>query len=310
MNLRQFRYLCGIADEGFNISRAAAALHTSQPGVSKQVRLLEREIGVDVLARRGNRILGLTEAGRAVLAVARRLVQETETLKRIGEEFTREEKGRLVVATTHIHARYALRGVIRDFIRSHPAVRLVLRQGSPWQTAQLVLSGEADIGVSSEPPGQSIPELVKLPCHRLERSLVTPRGHPLLKLRQLTLRAIAAYPIVTYDQSFVGGAAVLRAFERAGIEPNIVLTATDADVIKSCVELGLGVAVLPSVAYEPARDRALRARDAAALFEPTFTTIELRRASYLRGYAYDFIARVAPQWNRAAVERVMRGAAA
>lgn len=310
MNLRQFRYLCGIADQGYNISRAAVALHTSQPGISKQIRLLEQELGVELLLRKGNRVAGLTEPGRAVLAVARRLLHEAESLKRIGEDFTRQETGRLVVATTHIHARYVLRGVIRDFIRRHPAVRLVLRQGSPSQTQQLVASGEADLGVSSEPPGESVPDLVKLPAHRLERSVIAPRGHPLLRVPRLTLRAIAAYPIITYDASFVGGSAVLRAFERAGLEPNIVLTAIDADVIKSYVELGLGVAILPSVAYEPERDRRLRARDAGRLFDPTVTRIEIRRGAYLRSYMYDFITLLAPNWDREAIERAMRGGAA
>jgi len=307
MNLRQLRYLCGIADEGFNISRAAAALHTSQPGVSKQVRMLEQELGVDVLVRKGNRVLGVTEPGQAILAVARRMLREAESLRRIGEDFTTKDKGRLVVATTHIHARFVLRGVIRDFIRRHPGVQLVLRQGSPSQTAQLVASGEADIGVSSEPPGQTVHDLVKLPCSKLERSVITPRRHPLLKERRLTLSAIAQHPIITYDQSLVGGSAVLRAFERAAIEPNIVLTAIDADVIKSYVELGLGIAILPTIAYEPGRDRNLRAIDASRLFEPTLTCIEIRRDSYLRSYMYDFILMLAPSWDRDAIERAMRG---
>ena len=310
MNLRQFRYLCGIADEGFNISRAAVALHTSQPGISKQVRLLEQELGVDILQRKRNRVIGVTEPGGAILAVARRMLHEAESLKRIGDDYTRREAGRLVVATTHIHARYVLRSVIRDFIRRHPGVRLVLRQGSPSQTAQLVASGEADLGVSSEPPGQSVPELVKLPCHKLERSVVIPRRHPLLRERRLTLKAIARYPIITYDASFVGGSAVLRAFEKAGLEPNVVLTAIDADVIKSYVELGLGIAILPTVAYEPERDRNLRAIGAGWLFDPTISRIEIRRGSYLRSFMYDFITMLAPSWDRDAIDRMMRGGAA
>ena len=306
MNLQQLRYLHTIAGEGFNISRAAQALHTSQPGISKQIRLLEREAGVDILIRRGNRVVGVTEPGEAILAVARRMLQDAETVRRIGEDHSRKSKGRMVVATTHIHARYVLREVIRDFIRRHPAVRLVLRQGSPSQVAQLVAAGEADIGVSSEPPGEPMPDLISLPCFKLERSVVAPLGHPLLKEKRLTLKAIAKYPIVTYDASYVGGAAVARAFEKAGTEPNIVLTAIDADVIKAYVELGLGIAILPTAAYEPGRDRALRALDAHRLFEPTVTRVEIRRDSYLRSYMYDFIAALSPGWDREAVDRMTR----
>jgi len=308
VNLRQLHYLNGIADAGFNISRAAAALHTSQPGISKQMQMLEQEIGVDILVRRGNRIVGVTEPGQAILEVARRMLHDAENLKRIGEDYTQQTVGRLVLATTHIHARYVLRTVIRDFIRRHPDVRLALRQGSPAQTARMVASGEADIGISSEPP-EPIPELVTLPCLKLERSVMTPRRHPLLAEKRLTLRAIARHPIITLDQSFVGGYAVLRAFEAAGIKPNIVLSAIDADVIKSYVELGLGIAILPTVAYEPGRDRNLRAIDARRLFDPTITRIEIRRDIYLREYMYDFIAMLAPRLSRQSVDQAIRAGA-
>ncbi|MGQ0522656.1 MAG: CysB family HTH-type transcriptional regulator [Betaproteobacteria bacterium] len=305
MNLQQLRYLHGIAEQGFNISRAAAALHTSQPGISKQIQMLEREIGIAILVRKGNRIVGVTEPGQAILDVARRMLHDAENLKRIGDDFTAKDAGRLVVATTHMHARYVLRDVIRDFIRRHPSVQLVLRQASPAQTAQLVASGEADIGVSSQPP-ESVSDLVMLPCYELHRSVITPKGHPLLKEKRLTLRAIARHPIITLDQSFVGGSAVLRAFAAARIRPNIVLSAIDADVVKTYVELGLGIAILPSIAYEPCRDSKLRAIDAAKLFEPTVACIELRRENYLRSYMLDFIQRIAPQWSRETIAQAMR----
>ena len=305
MNLQQLRYLHGIAEQGFNISRAAAALHTSQPGISKQIQMLEQEIGIEILVRKGNRIVGVTEPGRAILEVARRMLHDAENLKRIGADFTTKDAGRLVVATTHIHARYVLRRVIRDFIRRHPEVQLVLRQGSPSQTARLVASGEADIGVSSAPP-EPVHDLVMLPCYQRERCVIIRRGHPLLKEKRLTLKSIARYPIVTFDPSFVGGSAVVRAFEAARIKPNIVLTAIDADVIKTYVELGLGIAILPSIAYERTRDRNLRAIDASTLFDPTITRIELRRESYLRGYMYDFIQLLAPQWDREAIDAASR----
>lgn len=291
------------------MSRAAGALHTSQPGISKQIRMLEREIGVDILVRKGNRIVGVTEPGQAILEVARRMLGDAENIKRIGEEFTHRKK-RLVVATTHIHARYLLRGVIKNFMRRHPEVQLVLRQASPPQIAELVVSGDADIGVSSEPP-QPLDQLVSLPGSKLQRSVITPVKHPLLReKRRLTLERVAKYPILTLDQSFVGGSAVLRAFDNAHIEPNIVLSAIDADVIKAYVELGLGIAILPSIAYERARDRNLRAIDASHLFDPTITGIEIRRDNYLRSYMYDFIMMLAPNWSRDAIEQKMHAPAA
>jgi LysR family cys regulon transcriptional activator len=305
MNLRQLRYLHGIAAAGYNISRAATALHTSQPGISRQIQLLEQEIGVDILVRKGNRIVGVTEPGQAILDVAQRMLHDAENLRRIGEDFTRKESGRLVVATTHLHARYVLRDVIRDFIRRHPEVQLVLRQGSPVQTADLVAAGDADIGISSK-PAEARPDLVTLPCLKLERSVITRSRHPLLAEKRLTLRVIARYPLITLDQSLAGGAAVLQAFEAAGIKPNIVLSAIDADVIKTYVELGLGIAILPSIAYEPKRDRTLRAIDAARLFEPTVTCIEIRRENYLRSYMLDFIRSIAPQWSRETIEQATR----
>ncbi len=304
MNLTQLRYLRGIAEQGFNISRAAAALHTSQPGISKQIQLLERELGVDILVRRGNRVVGVTEPGQAILNVARRMLGDAEILRRIGEEFTQRKK-RLVVATTHIYARYVLRSVIKDFMRLHPDVQLTLRQGNPAQIAQWVAAGDADAGVSSEPP-DPIRSIVLLPCSSLQRSVITRTRHPLLKEKRLTLARLAAYPLLTLDQSFPGGAAVLRAFGKARIEPNIVLSAIDADVIKTYVELGLGIAILPSVAYEPARDRRLAAIDASHLFEPTITHIAIRRDSYLRDYLYDFILMIAPEWDSGAIDHAVK----
>lgn len=308
MNLQQLRYLHGIAGEGYNISRAAVALHTSQPGISKQIQMLEQELGVDILLRKGNRIVGVTEPGKMILEVARRMLHDADNLRKISADYTQKGSGRLVVATTHIHARYVLQRVIKDFMRTHPQVQLVLRQGSPSQIAELVASGEADLGISSEPP-EPVHELVMLPCARLERSVITQLRHPLLREKRLTLKAIAAYPIITLDQSYVGGSAVLRAFENARIKPNIALSAIDADVIKSYAEVGLGIAILPTVAYEPGRDRKLRAMDASGLFEPTITRIEIRRGSFLRDYMYDFIGRVAPRWDRQIIEKMMRAGA-
>lgn len=305
MNLRQLRYLQGIADCNYNMSRAADQLHTAQPGISRQIQLLEAELGVQLLMRRGNRIDGLTEAGATALKIARRMLRDAEDLRQLGSDLSSSEGARLVVATTHIHARYVLRQVIKDFMDGHPRVQLILRQGGPAQIAQWVAAGEADLGISSEPQ-QAMPELVLLPCAKLERSVVARKEHPLLKTKRLTLEILARYPLITLDQSYIGGSAVLRAFERAGITPNIVLSAIDADVIKSYVELGLGIAILPTVAYEKSRDRALGVRDASRLFDPTITRIELRRTSLLRSAMVDFIRLVSPAWDRSMIERAMR----
>jgi LysR family cys regulon transcriptional activator len=308
MTLQQLRYLCGVVAADLSVSRAARALHTSQPGISKQIQMLERELGVDLLIRQGNRISGLTEAGADVLEVARRMLLDAEHLKRIGEELTHRQEGRLVVATTHIQARYLLRDVIRRFTVRYPEVRLTLRQGSPAQIAQWVVAGEADIGVAGRPPeADSPPELAFLPGESFDRSVIALRNHPILRSRKkLTLAAVAAYPIITLDASFAGGAAVRDAFRAAGIAPNIVLSAIDVDIIKTYAELGLGIAIVPSVAYEPARDKKLAMRSAAHLFAPTVTQVELRRGNYLRSYMIDFIGMLQPRWDRAAIEKALR----
>lgn len=305
MNLQQLRYLCATADAGFNISRAAAVMHTSQPGVSRQIRLLEEELGVNLLRRHGNRIDGLTAAGEHMLAVVRRTLDGVQDVRRIAEAF-QHAKRRLVLATTHIHARYVLRAVIGRFIRRHPAVQLVLRQGSPDQIARWVIDREADLGISSEPPAP-VADLALLECARLERSVIVPAGHDLLHVRRPTLQQLSAYPILTLDRSYVGGSAVLRIFEQANIEPDVVLSATDADVIKSYVELGLGVAILPSIAFERGRDRGLRAIDASHLFPPSMTQIELRRGAWLSPALHEFVAMIAPQWDRETIERRVQG---
>lgn len=305
MKLQHLRYLCAVAQEGFSVSRAAAALGTSQPAVSKQIRLLEADLGADLLVRRGNRIIGLTAVGEAMIDAARRTLWEAQNLERITDELTKQGTGRLVIATTHMYARYVLRPVIKDFIRSHPDVHLVLRQGIPSMIAEWVAAGEADMGIA----GQSLDvheELRFLAGEALHRSVIVPKRHPLLREKRLTLKSIAQYPIVTLDQSLEGGRTVMNAFKAAGLVPNVVLSALDADVVKSYVELGLGVAILLDIAYEPERDRDLRAVDVAHLFQPTVFQIVLRQGKYLPRYMYDFIERLAPKWSRPNVDASMR----
>ncbi len=308
MTLQQLRYLCGVAHESFSMSRAAQALGTSQPAISKQLRMLERELGVDLLIRRGNRILGLTAPGEAIIEAAQRIVWEAENLVRTTAEFTQEGGGRLVVVTTHMYARYVLRPVIETFMHAHPQVRLTLRQGAPPTIAEWVAAGEADLGVSgrSDTPHDA---LVFLPCDTLDRGLFTPKTHPLLREKTITLRKIARYPLITLDTGTEGGRTVLQAFTQAGLAPNIVLTAIDADVVKAYVEMGLGVAVLLSVAYEPERDRGLRLIGTGRLFESTVPQVILRRGKYLSGAMYDFIGRMAPKWTWQAVDAALRGTA-
>ena len=306
MKIQQLRYLCEVAKRGLNLSEAAAALHTSQPGISKQIRMLEDELGVQILVRHGKRVVDVTEPGRVILDIAERILKDTENLKQVGREFGAEDSGSLAIATTHTQARYALPPVVQRFIQRYPKVRLSLREGSPQQISELMLSGEADIAIITEAYEQ-YQTLVTLPCYQWNRCVITPLQHPLLKETQLTLDAIARYPIITYDFAFSGDSPIKRAFDARGIKPNVALTAIDADVIKAYVELGMGVGILAKMAFDPARDFGLRLVDASHLFEPSTTRIGIRRHAYLRGYVYDFIEMFAPHLTRRVIEATMRG---
>jgi len=266
MKLQQLLYFCEVTRQDLSISDAAAALHTSQPGVSKQLRLLEEELGVALFTRNRNRVIELTPAGRALLTVAQRMLDDAETLKRLAQDLRSEKSGNLAVATTHTQARYALPAVVKRFSARYPDVRLNVRQGTPSQIWQAVCDGEADIAIASE-PREPRPELVMLRCFDLPRIVLTPPGHPLLKLKTLTLEALARYPIITYDEEFIGHSKLQRAFEARNLAPNLVLNAIDTDVIKAYVEHGLGVAIVAKMAYDAKRDRELRALDASRLFE-------------------------------------------
>lgn len=301
MKLQQLRYLREVARRGLNLSEAAAALYTSQPGISKQIRLLEDELGVEIFVRNGKRVVAVTDPGRAILAIAERMLNDAENLKQVGEEFSQEDVGTLSIATTHTQARYALPRVVAAFTQRYPKVKLSLRQGSPSQIAQMTISGEADLCIATEAIAL-YDDLIMLPCYQWNRSVVTPPEHPLLKEKKLTLAAIARYPLITYDFAFTGRSQMQTAFESKGLIPNIVLTAIDADVIKTYVELGLGVGIVASMAFDPQRDRNLRALDAGHLFEPSTTRIGLRRNFYLRGFIYDFIELFAPHLKRKAVD--------
>ena len=308
LNLQQLRYLCAIVDHGLNVSDAALALHTSQPGISKQVRQLEDELGVRVFVRQGKRLASLTPAGDSIVASARRTLKEIGNLKRVGAEYRSEDEGTLAIATTHTQARYVLPPVLRDFAARYPKVKLELHQGNPIQVAEHTANGDADVGIATEALG-GFPELVTLPCYQWNRCVLVPTGHPLAKVRPLTLAALARYPIVTYDFSFTGRSQINAAFEAEGLVPNVVLTALDSDVIKTYVEMGMGVGIIARMAWDPARDTGFEMLDAAHLFAPSTTRIALRRGVFLRGFVYDFIHRFAPTLDRAAVDAALTGGA-
>jgi LysR family cys regulon transcriptional activator len=306
MNIQQFRYVTEVARRGLNVSDAAAALFTSQPGVSKQIRLLEEELAVEVFVRHGKRLVDITEPGRAILAIAERMLRDMDNLRSVGQEFSNEASGRLTIATTHTQARYALPPVVRAFLQKFPGVSLSLHQGNPTQVCQMVLEGEADIAIATEGMDDG-PELAVLPCTQWNRCVVVPVGHPLLEERILTLEAIADYPIITYDYAFTGRSRINKAFAARGLNPNVVISAIDSDVIKTYVEMGLGIGIVAAMAFDPAKDVALRALEAGHLFESSTTRIGIRRNAYLRGYAYTFIESFAPHLGRRMVDAALAG---
>jgi LysR family cys regulon transcriptional activator len=307
MKLQQLRYICEVAKHDLNLSQTAEALFTSQPGISKQIRALEDELGVDIFIRHGKRLVAITEPGRAIIDKAHQVLNDVVHLRHIGEEFTREDTGSLTIATTHTQARYALPPVIKEFRDKFPNVRLSLYQGSPTQISELTTSGEADIAIATEAI-EHYKDLAMLPCYQWNRCVLTPPRHPLLKVKKLTLQDIARYPVITYDFAFTGRSQINKAFAAAGLTPEVVLTAIDADVIKTYVELGLGVGIVAMMAYSPERDQRLRALDASHLFEPSTTRIGIRKDSYLRGYVYEFIAMFAPHLQRDVLDAALRGA--
>ena len=305
MKLRQLHYLCEIANQGLNLSKTAKELHTSQPGISKQIQLLEEELGVDIFIRNGKRIVKITPPGKAILKIAERMIQDTENLKRVSQEFTHQAGGTLTIATTHTQARYVLPSVIKRFTMRYPDVRLILRQGSPTQISALVTSGEADIAIATEAIEQ-FHELIMLPCYEWNRCIIVPPTHPLLELKELTLEAISQHPIITYDFAFTGRSKTNQAFESRGLTPNVVLTAIDSDVIKTYVELGLGIGILAKMAFDPKRDKHLRSIDAGHLFEPSTTRIGISRNSYLRSYIFDFIEMFSPHLTETTIRAALQ----
>ncbi len=301
MKLQQLRYLCETVNQNLSLSKAAEKLHTSQPAISKQIQLLEDELGVTILVRNGKRVIQVTLPGQMIIKIAKRMLRDADNLAKVAGEFTNEAGGTLTIATTHTQARYVLPSVIKQFTLRYPKVKLILRQGSPIQISELVTSGEADIAIATEAI-EHFHELVMLPCYQWNRCVVVPPKHPLLKLKNLTLAVISQYPIITYDFAFTGRSKINQAFENAGLTPNVVLTAIDSDIIKTYVELKLGIGILAKMAFDPMRDKHLRSIDASHLFEPSTTRIGISRNNYLRGYIFDFIEMFSPHLNQATVK--------
>lgn len=304
MNFQQLRSVREAVRRGFNLTEVANALHTSQPGVSRQIRELEEELGVDIFVRAGKRLTGLTPPGEVVLPIVERMLLEADNLRRAGEDFTRQDHGELTIAATHSQARYALPTAVRDFRARHPNVQLNLHQGSPRQIAQMLIDGEADLGIATEALDQ-YDALVALPCYRWTHSVVVPPGHELLDGGPLTLERLSNYPLITYDAGYTGRAHIDDAFRKHGLAPQFVLTAMDADVIKTYVELGLGVGIVASIAYDEERDLHLRAVDARHLFAVNMTRLALRRGTWLRAYVFDFIETFASPLTRPVVEQAL-----
>ena len=307
LNLQQLRFICEVARHDFNISAAARELGFSQPGVSKQIRQFEEQLGVRVFERSGKHLLGLSREGREVLRRAREVLLEVEGLRRLGREWKSPDSGSLSLATTHTQARYVLPSLIQCFTRRYPQVSLHMYQGTPRQIADLAAHGTVDFAIATEAM-EYFKNLVMLPCYRWNRSVIVPRGHPLARMARPGLKAVASYPLITYVFGFTGRSRLDEAFNAAGLHPNLVLTASDADVIKTYVKLGLGIGIIATMAYDPEQDAELVALDAAHLFKPSVTRIGFRKGIFLRGYMYEFIRLFAAHLERPLVERVAEAA--
>ena len=298
MNFQQLRIVRETVRQNFNLTETGKALFTSQSGISKGLKELEDELGVEIFSRFGKRLVGLTEAGGDLLKVVDRILLDAENIKRVALQFSGRKKGNLTVATTHTQARYVLPDIIKRFMLDVPEVHLSLHQGSPKEIAELLLNGDADIGIATETLAM-VPDLISFPCYEWEHAVVVQKDHPLLALDNVTLEDLSKFPVITYHPSFTGRSHVDHAFRQANLEPDIVITAMDADVIKTYVGLGLGIGVVSSLAFDPERDVSLALIPAGHLFGSNFARIAVRRGHYLRGYAYDFIRRLAPNLTEA-----------
>ncbi|MCB8888586.1 HTH-type transcriptional regulator CysB [Vreelandella malpeensis] len=305
MKLQQLRYIWEVNRHNLNVSATAQSLFTSQPGISKQIRLLEDELGVEIFARSGKHLTRVTPAGESIIELAGQMLKLAENIKQVAQEHSDERRGSLAIATTHTQARYALPPIIGAFTQKYPEVALHMQQGTPKQIAQMVSEGQADFAIATESL-ELFTDLILLPCYRWNRCVLVPKSHPLATLSgPLTLEALAEHPIVTYVFGFTGRSQLDDAFKAQGLTPNVVLTAADADVIKTYVRLGMGVGIVAHMAFDPALDSDLVALDASHLFASSTTKIGIRRGTFMRGYMYDFLARFAPHLTRDRVDEAL-----
>ena len=304
MKLQQLRCIFQIVQSDFNISKASEALNTSQPGVSKQIKLFENEIGILIFQRNGKRLIGLTEPGEAVLNSIEAILQESNNIKVISEEFIEKDQGTFTIATTHTQARYKLPRVVEEFVKKYPKINLNIHQGNPSQVTDQIISGEADVGIATESINLS-ENIYTIPCYQWNRCIVMPKNHPLTKVRHITLEDLAAYPMITYDYAFTGSTIVSEVFKNANIEPNIMLTAIDADVIKTYVSLNMGIGLIAEMAYDSTKDNPMVSKDVSHLFPLSTTYIGIRRDNFLRKYTSDFIQMFIPQTSEKELKQIL-----
>lgn len=303
MKLQQLRYIWEVAHHDLNVSATALSLFTSQPGISKQIRLLEDELGVEIFARSGKHLTRVTPAGKVVIDLAGEMLRTADNIKKVAQEFSNEKRGSLILATTHTQARFILPEVISQFMEKYPDVTLSLKQGTPPQIAQMVSDGEADLAIATESIA-TYNDLVTLPCYQWNRCILVPKDHPLAEVKKLTLEKLAEYPLVTYISGFTGRAKVDEAFAKAELEPKIVFTAADSDVIKTYVRLGVGVGIVAHMAADES-EKDLVVLDASHLFEPSITRLGIRRGTFMRGYFYDFIEKLASHLDRDTLDQAL-----
>ena len=304
MKLQQLRYIVEVLNNNLNVSATAEALFTSQPGISKQVRMLEDELGIQIFGRSGKHLTHVTSAGQEVINIAQQILSKVEGIKAVAREHTQPDEGKLRIATTHTQARYALPEVIQGFIKKYAKVSLHMSQGTPAQISDAAAKGESDFAIATESL-HLYNDLVMLPCYHWNRSIIVRKDHPLARKQELTIQDVAKYSLVTYVFGFTGRSELDAAFEKAGVEPKIAFTATDADVIKTYVRLGVGIGVIASMAIDPKIDSDLVTIDASHLFQASTTKIGFRRGSFLRGYMFDFIERFAPHLTKHVVTQAM-----
>jgi LysR family cys regulon transcriptional activator len=303
MNFQQLRIIRETLRRDFNLTDVAAALSTSQPGVSKHIKDLEDELGIEIFERRGKRFLGLTAAGKEIATVVERILLDASNIRQIADQFASRDEGTLIIATTHTQARYVLPDIVKRFKDTYPRVHLTLHQGSPREISNLVAAGEADIAIATE--ALDVSEIVTFPCYTWHHAVIVPEGHPLCQEVSITLEQLAAYPIITYQEGFTGRGLIDKTFAKAGLAPDIVLSAIDADVIKTYVEVGLGIGIIASMAYSPQRDRNLRMLDTHQLFPINTTRLGIRRGHYLRDYAFHLVEMLAPRLKGAAIRAAL-----